>query len=189
MNKLEKELLSGLKIGDIKSFDVIFKSYYSNLCHYSSDFVKSFNASEEIVQVVFIKFWENRETIDIQKSLKAYLYRMVYYASLDHIRKNKAIKHSEIQIDEHTNQIDMLMFDEPGFSFDAVYSEQMEEDLTKAIESLPSQCRQVFGLSRFEKLPYSQIANQLNISVSSVKAQMRRAVSRLLESMDQYLDK
>lgn len=189
MNRLEKELLRDLKLGNIKVFDTIFKTYYSSLCLYANDFVRSKDISEEIVQEVFIKLWENHSTIDIQKSLKAYLYRMVYYSSLDHIRKYKERKHKEIPVDESASQIDMLIFEAPEVSFDTAYSEQMETDLEKAIESLPSQCREIFGMSRFKQLSYPQIADHLQISVSSVKAQMRRAVARLLVTLEKYLEK
>ncbi len=189
MNKLESELLSNLKNGDINAFNVIFKTYYTGLCYYANDLVKDANCSREIVQDVFIKLWEIRFSIIIKSSLKSYLYRMVYNKCIDFLKQHTAVKNREVHIDEIASQINRIVFGDPVEPFDDVYCEQMEAELEKAINNLPAQCKNVFILSRHKKLSYPQIAKKLNISVSSVKSQIKRAVVKITICMEKYLDK
>ena len=63
MNLSEKELITGLQLGDKSNFDFLFRSYYSGLCSYANIYLKSSDISEEIVQEVFVKLWEKHDKI------------------------------------------------------------------------------------------------------------------------------
>jgi RNA polymerase sigma-70 factor (ECF subfamily) len=64
---------------------------------------------------------------------------------------------------------------------------EFEQQLKKAINDLPEQCRTVFQLSRFEELKYAEIATQLGISVKTVDNQMCKALKRLRVQLADYL--
>lgn len=189
MNKLEGGLLSDLGKGDINAFNVIFKTYYTSLCFYANDFVNDSNFSREIVQDVFVKLWENHTSIHITSSLKAYLYRMVYNKCIDFLKHQSEIKARKVQLDNINSQIELLLAKDTSEPFDVIYSEQIETELENAICQLPAQCREVFIMSRHKKLSYPQIADKLNISVSSVKSQIKRAMNKLVSALDNYLEK
>ncbi|NJO70217.1 MAG: hypothetical protein HC830_13875 [Bacteroidetes bacterium] len=59
---MKKTLLSDIKNGNIKSFELVFKSYYPRLCKYAKSMVHDYDASADIVKDVFIRWWENRLT-------------------------------------------------------------------------------------------------------------------------------
>lgn len=182
MNNVEKEIISGISKGDRNIFNIVFKSFYSLLCAYAKELVKSYQIAEEIVQDVFVSLWENHKKINIQTSLKAYLYRSVYNACLNYLRNQK--KHLAHQVDINSSPyLESIITYEPDWLLAPDRLEHMEEALKTAINELPEQCRQIFILCRYENLSYPQIAEKLSISLSTVKTQMGRAMSKLKEAL------
>jgi RNA polymerase sigma-70 factor, ECF subfamily len=183
MNDIEGEIINGLKNGNRNIFNIIFKNFYAILVSYAKDLVKSYEAAEEIVQEVFIKLWEHRARIVIQTSLKAYLYKSVYNASLNYLRDIRRKPVRLVNIDD-PDYLETLTIDESEWFFISGRLEKMEETLQSAIMHLPDQCRQIFELCRYENLSYPQIAEKLSVSLSTVKTQMGRAMAKLKEAMD-----
>ncbi len=187
MNNIEKEIFDKIQEGDTKAFDILFTSYYPILCVYAKDLLKASEIAEEVVQDVFVKLWNNRTDIFIKSSLKAYLYRMVHNHSLNYIRDNSTRKTIKaLSMDDLKWRFELLELESSYSIFDDLISDQMENDLNSAIDALPDQCKKVFCFSRYQGLSYSKIADQLNISVSSVKTQMQRAVEKLKEVLEKY---
>jgi RNA polymerase sigma-70 factor (ECF subfamily) len=183
---LEQEILKGIRNGDRSIFDSVFKEFYSKLCAFAKDYVKSNDIAQELVQEVFFNLWESHSKIHIKSSLKAYLYRSVHNHCLNYIRQiNTRARNLQIeQIDEWS---DLLSLELREDVFDEIFTEKVEFELEKAIASLPEQCGNIFRLCRYENLSYPEIAKQLDISLSNVKTQMSRAMNKLRECMDKYL--
>jgi RNA polymerase sigma-70 factor (ECF subfamily) len=187
MNPIEKEIFGKIREGDIKAFDFLFISYYPSLCAYAKDLVKMSEIAEEVVQDVFLKLWNKRSALSVQTSLKAYMYRMVHNHCLNYIRDHstqKAIK--TLYFEDLQTRIALIDLESPGSIFDDLLSEQIENDLNKAIDGLPEHCKKIFQLCRFQGLSYPEIAEQLDISLSTVKTQMLRAIEKLKEVMLKY---
>lgn len=159
---------------------MFFKTYYQPLCNYAYSFMRDRDEAEEIVQSAFLSVWEKRESLDIKTSLKSYLYTMVRNTSLN------VIKHEKIK-QKYVGEA--LAVDERSHENVAqkVISSELEERIQFAMESLPEQCRLVFKLSRFEELKYSEIADQLSISIKTVENQMGKALKIMREQLKDYL--
>jgi RNA polymerase sigma-70 factor, ECF subfamily len=187
MNNIEKEILHRVQQGDIKAFDFLFNSYYAMLCVYAKDLLKIPQIAEEIVQDVFLKFWNNRSALSVKTSVKGYLYKMVHNHCLNYIRDHstqKTIK--EYSIEDIKSRLDLLETDTSNSVLDDLLSDQIEDDLNEAIDSLPEQSRKIFCMCRFQGLSYSEAANQLNISVSTVKTLMLRSMEKLKEKLEKH---
>ena len=89
-------------------------------------------------------------------------------------------------LDENNQQTELLLIATSNTAFTNILSEEIEKELKSAIENLPEQCRKIFCLSRFENLSYIEIAKLLGITVSTVKTQMSRAMTKLMKNMDKY---
>ena len=63
--------LKRLKEGDSRSFDFLFNKYYKDLVLFSCVFLKEQNSSEDIVQDIFFRLWENRENLSIERDRKS----------------------------------------------------------------------------------------------------------------------
>ncbi len=180
----DKEILAGLKNGDRKIFDLIFKSYYQGLRGYANGLVHSYIAAEEIVQEVFINIWKKHAQLEITISLQAYLYKSVYHGCLNHIRNAKRINHTHQNTTEIEKKATLLLLATTNTPFALMVSEEMEKELDLAISKLPEQCRKIFYLCRFDNLSYTEISQKLGVSVSTVKTQMSRAMKKLMENVN-----
>lgn len=187
MNSLEKEIVDKIREGDIKAFDFLFISYYPGLCAYAGDLVKSAEIAEEMVQDVFLKLWNKRSVLSVQTSLKAYLYRMIHNHCLNYIRDHSTQKTIKtLSLEDLQTRLALFDIESSGSALDDLLSEQIENDLSKAINVLPEQCKKIFYLCRFQGLSYPEIAAQLNVSVSTVKTQMLRAIEKLKDVWVKY---
>jgi RNA polymerase sigma-70 factor, ECF subfamily len=181
-DKIDHELLRQVKNSDEEFLGVLFRLYYSRLCTYAATFVKVPDIAEEIVQETFIRFWENRETIQIDFSFKSYIFKSVHNNCINYLKKSKVLRRqSELLYEEviYHNNIALRNFN-PEI-IDQLISEELEEKLNSVLNDLPPQARKIFILSRFEQLSYTEIADSLKISVNTVKTQMKRTLSKLRE--------
>jgi RNA polymerase sigma-70 factor, ECF subfamily len=176
----EQQQLTSLTTGDITAFEMLFKNYYQPLCNYAYTFTQDKDEAEEVVQSTFMSFWEKRESLQIQTTVRPYLYAMVRNSCLN------LLKHEKIK-QKHAGEA--LALTDPTHESVAhdVYGSELEVQIHKALEKLPEQCRLVFKLSRFEELKYAEIAEQLDISIKTVENQMGKALKIMREQLKDYL--
>ena len=158
------------------SFEKLFREYFSPLMAFARKILVDEDDSREVVQKVFISLWEKRDGIDLSTSLKSYLFTSVHNRSLNVIRDRK--KFSAEEIPEVAGEWDVSA---------QIESMELEEKIREAIASLPEKCRQIFELSRFDGLKYSEIASQLGISVKTVENQMSKALKILRDKLTKFM--
>lgn len=180
MDLSEKQVLETIQSGNESAFEMIFRSYYQPLCRYAYSFLEDKEEAEEIVQSAFITIWEKRKGLDIQTSLKSYLYRMVRNACLN------VIKHEKIKQQHVAHELAVTESSYESVT-QKVYATELELKISEAMKALPEQCRLVFQLSRFEELKYQEIADQLQISVKTVENHMGKALKIMREQLKEYL--
>ncbi len=166
--------------GDKKAYEQVFRSYYQALCNYASSLLKDMDEAEEVAQNVFYNIWNKRETLQVNASIKAYLYRAVHNDCLNRIKHRKV---KTVYAEDYKNTM-TGGFDDSSKLLDA---KELNALINGAIDSLPEQCGLVFKLSRFEHLKYSEIAEQLQISVKTVENHMGKALKILREKLKDYL--
>jgi RNA polymerase sigma-70 factor (ECF subfamily) len=176
----EKQVLETIQSGNESAFEMIFRAYYQPLCRYAYSFLSDKEEAEEVVQSSFITVWEKRKSLDIQTSLKSYLYRMVRNACLN------VIKHEKIKQQHVAHELAVTEATYESVS-QKVYASELELKIGEAMKVLPEQCRLVFQLSRFEELKYQEIADQLQISVKTVENHMGKALKIMREQLKEYL--
>lgn len=180
MNLPEHLQLRALADGDITTFEMLFRTYYQPLCNYAYTFLQDRQDAEEIVQSTFLMVWEKKNELAIRTSVKPYLYAMVRNACLN------ALKHEKIK-QRHAGE--ELATAERSYDSVAhiVATNELEFRIKEAIDELPEQCRMVFKLSRFEELKYSEIAEQLGISIKTVENHMGKALKIMRDRLRDYL--
>lgn len=176
-DKTDAKILSGIRRGDSKSFDLLFDNYYDRLCNYVTSIIQNNEAAEDIIQDLFASMWVNRKRLSVQVSLKSYLFRSSYNASLDYLKRLKVENRYQAGISEQFP---------PSFN-DSLEFLELLESMEESIEQLPEQCKVIFKLSRFEQLKYREIAEKLSVSENTVDTQIRRALKKLREDFKDYL--
>lgn len=183
----DEEQFQKMKAGNEYAFEYLFHNYYSRLCIYAYSFLRDQYQSEEIVQDILIKFWENRQVIDIRTSVKAYLYRTVHNSCQNYIVSNKIrMRYADKVQDTHKQE---LLREPQNIAYPEanLITQEVEKEISNAINSLPPQCKQIFEMCRFDELSYQEVAEKLDISINTVKTQMQRALTKLRESLSPYL--
>lgn len=159
---------------------MLFRTYYQPLCNYAYTFVQDRDEAEEIVQSTFLMLWEKKETLEIRTSVKPYLYAMVRNACLN-VLKHEKVKQQHAAFELAAGERTV----ESGAR--TMMASELENRIYSAMEALPEQCRMVFKLSRFEEMKYSEIAEQLNISIKTVENHMGKALRIMREQLKDYL--
>ena len=154
-------LITAIKQGNKRVFEGFYKKYYKQLFAIAYRYTGQAQAAEEIVHDVFIKIWNKAGQLNVQQSMKSYLFKSVINSSLNFIKKEK--------MDAQKRLVYIKVQDESLGDQDRDAEEELLNRLEEALKLLPEKCRQVMFLSRFGKLKQQEIADQMNISVKTVK--------------------
>jgi RNA polymerase sigma-70 factor (ECF subfamily) len=176
----EQQIWILLKEGDETAFEMTFKTHYQVLCNYAYTFLQDRDEAEEIVQATFLNIWEKRKSLDIQVSLKSYLYRAVRNTCLN------TLKHIKIKQSHASETLATTSIGHEQVS-QFVDASELDTRIATAMEKLPEQCRLIFKMSRFEDLKYAEIADHLNISIKTVENQIGKALKIMREQLKDYL--
>jgi len=164
----------------VDRLEKLFRENYKSLCFVANDIVNDHIMAEDIVQEVFTNLWKKKDEIKINTSLKGYLYRSTINGSLNYIEKSKRSIPLEQQAIENVGALTNDLIE-------SLNHLELEERVTQAINSLPSKCKTVFLLSRYEDMKYRQIAEHLGISIKTVENQMGKALKRMRIHLQSYL--
>jgi RNA polymerase sigma-70 factor (ECF subfamily) len=166
---------------DLPVFENFYKEHYKSFFLLACKYLRDAPAAQEIVNDVFIKLWEDGEKININTSLKAYIYRAVINRSINVLNRNKK---------DLRDQQELGWRPEATYELRKMEEHELQVKLYAAIDKLPEQCRKVFMMSRFEELKQQEIADRLGISIKTVKNHITYALKNLgtaLEKGDMHL--
>ncbi len=174
----EIHLFERIKKGDEKAYETLFHKYYGHLCLYATKILKDDPAAEEIVQDFFVKIWEKREHLNIETSIKNYLFRSIKNLCINYIQHNKTKNRYAQKVISET---------ENSYSDDDSFPEiELSKKIEESINSLPEKRKEIFRLSRQDGLKYQEIAVKLNISIKTVETQMTLALKTLRDKLKNY---
>ncbi len=175
----DRDLLTRLREGDHQAFEAIFRQWYEPVVRSASRVLRDVGVAEELSQDVFLELWRRRETLAPDSSVAGYLMQAVRNRALNHLRHLAVQKKSVVYVEAMS---------EPAEPSDAlVQASELQLALTRAIADLPPRTREVFVMSRERGLRYSEIAEELGVSVKAVEANMSRALRILRERLIAFL--
>jgi len=180
-------LLEALKKGDEKAWRQLYDLYYNRLCTLAYQFVRDKFLAESLVGDVIFYIWENRTTLQINVSLNAYLVKAVQNRCINHLEHLRVKWLSEQKMAQQQKERQQDYISDFDYPLARLIAMDLDESLTKAVDSLPAECREVFRLSRMEELSYPEISGQLGISVNTVKYHIKNALVQLREHLKDYL--
>lgn len=153
-------------------FNIFYKKYYSSFCSFANRFVNDTVMAEDIVGDVAIKVWEKKGGLRNPNALRSYFYTSIRNTCLTHItdKKKNHVKAAQYKVTMDTYQ--------PSFFENVVRTETFNQ-LEAAIKTLPGQCKKVFIKHYFEEKSFSEIASEMNLSISTVKNQRLRGIKLL----------
>ncbi|MBN8850917.1 MAG: RNA polymerase sigma-70 factor [Sphingobacteriales bacterium] len=170
MNPNDEHIWGSIQRKDGPAFENFYKEHYKLFFLTACGYLKDARLAQEVVNDVFVKIWQEAETINIQTSLKSYIYRSVINRCLNELDKGKRDK-------QHLSEL--AHRPEPYVEPQNMEDTELKARLYRAIDELPEQCRKVFMMSRFDGLKQQEIANLLGISIKTVKNHITHALKLL----------
>ena len=156
----------------LKDYNSLFNRLYKHLCLFANKYVENLEVSKDIVQDVFVKIWEDKIEFKNENSIKSYLYTSVKNKSLDFL-KSKHYKSTDLLSIRKIEKLES----EPFFLREVVILET-SIIIEKAINTLPNKCAKIIRLN-LKGLTNLKIANELELSINTIKAQKKIAYKRL----------
>lgn len=175
MKQLDKALLDKLVVllreGDTAAFNELYYRYKGKIHQFAYRFVRCSESATELTQLVFVRLWKYKHTIDTSKDFDAFLLtitRNLVFKEFQRKAKVNAYQNEQLKMEQ--------VYDPVGSFMDLKDYRNLAE---RAINSLPPQSKKVFKLSREEGATYEHISNQLNISKNTVHSHMAKSLSHI----------
>ncbi|WP_305365154.1 RNA polymerase sigma factor [Daejeonella sp.] len=168
----DNEILQAISSKNQAAFDKLYINYYKKLYIISFKYTRNQELAEEVVHDVFIKIWNHSGNLNITQSLSSYLSKAVINTSLNVLKSQKGLFENQGRYErEMINEIEE----------EAETLEERLINIERAIQLLPPQCQKVLLMSKYEKRKQQEIADQLNISIKTVKNHLTYAYKKIKE--------
>ena len=166
----DKIVFSEIKNRNRKVYETLFRDYYPQLVRFAEQYIFDKQVCEDIVQNLFVHFWENAEKIELDVSVKAYFFQSVKNRCLNHLRDlHIHDRHNLLYMGALLNQEEVDELEDP----------EIIDEIGKAISKLPKEMAEVFKLKYMEGKKLREIAQMNQISENTVKTQLQRAKEKL----------
>jgi RNA polymerase sigma-70 factor, ECF subfamily len=188
MEEANNTLVTKLKKGDTDAFNHFYRSYYLRMFNFTNSYCRNEFVSGNIVQDTFLSLWENRENLESEINLPAYLLTIVKNKALNHLnRTNINTKVIENMQNHAMRELELRCSLLTACNPEQMFHSEIEKIIEKTLETLPNQCRKVVIMSRFDGFSHKEIASKLDISVKAVEYHITKALKVLRISLKDYL--
>jgi RNA polymerase sigma-70 factor (ECF subfamily) len=175
----EEQLIEHLRAGDVDAFEEIYRRYWRRLYAAARQKVYETEVVEELLQDLFTRLWERRETL-LVAHLEAYLFTALKYGIVKHIR-------SKMVRERYT---EYALLNQPAGTHSTEEDISLHEltlALSQSIAALPEKTRTIFQLHRLKYKPVKEIATLLQIPERTVEYHLHKAVGTLRVYLQDFL--
>jgi len=175
----EKEIFRRFTEGDRQAFKQLYEHYTSPLFTLIQGMVKIPDLTDEIVQEVWVNFWNNREKLSGVENPGAYLHRSVVNRAFNHLKKISRDKHAMERIRSFSTELHDEVQEMVNFK-------DSEKLIQEAVNELPAQRKKIWDLSRNQHKSHAEIAELLGITISTVNNQIGFASSHIRKYLETH---
>jgi RNA polymerase sigma-70 factor (ECF subfamily) len=184
---IDHALMARVAKGDQRAFRQLVERHQNAVVGTVTKMLGNASDSEDIAQMVFIRIWKHAGNYKPDNKFTTYLYTIV--RNLVYNESRRRSRKRTISTDQREDEQHLHYPDDPAYQPDAtLLDNELRAAIDAAIESLPETQRLAVILRRYENLPYEEIAEVLDTSVSSVKSLLFRARTTLRETLSKYID-
>ena len=167
----DKDLMLLVAEGDREAFTCLYHRYFYYLFTLAMRYIKDESEAEDVLQQVFIKLWQMRDSGLIKDNVRGYLFAMTRNSIMNYVRdKNRLLQRNyrlSQEISEEEQDI-WVMADK----------QDLISEMKKAIDGLPPQQKRVANL-RCEGLSNQEIASRLHLSLNTVNSHYTKGLKAL----------
>ncbi|SEG10866.1 RNA polymerase sigma-70 factor [Parabacteroides chinchillae] len=181
------ELVEGLRNGEETAYKELYRLHYKVLCAFAYSYVNNSFIAESLVSDVIFNLWEGRGTLTINQSLRAYLMKAVKNTCINYLAH--CSRHNDLlqTLSGKLTSEQQTYYNQDGHPLCSLLEKELEEQIEKSISSLSELSREIFWMSRNDKMKYEEIARQKGLTVDIVKYHIRLVLSKLRKDLKDYL--
>lgn len=169
----EAEILNRLKLGDELAFEELYETHSPLLYKKLLRLIKDEAIAQELLQDLFVRIWEKRGQIDVDKSFRAYLFRITQNLVTDFYRRAAFDKKMiEVFVRESTEYV---------YAFEDELQDERRQILMKAMNTLPPKRKEIYMLVKLERKSYEEVSVLLGVSISTISDHVVKATKTLKE--------
>ena len=179
--KQDRELVELLMGGSQEAFGELYARYKEQLMVLCKRYLKNENDSEDIVHDIFVQLWETRHLLNAELSFAGYVQTITRNYAKDKLR----------HLDVHSRFAKNILMngtDSTNETEDRIADNDYAKLLNELVECLPPRQKEIFRLSRMERLTYQEISELLQISIPTVQKHASLALKRIAEQLQQHAD-
>lgn len=165
------DLIALQKTDDVRAFDTLYARYFGKLYNHAYEKLHDRFLAQEVVQDLFISFWQNRHKIEVHTSLASYFFVAIRYLIINQFKKQMSYEKNIANLVQKQSQVT----DEVNEWLDF---KDLQTEYHSALAELPEKCREVFTMSR-NGATNKEIAEALNISSKTVEQHITKALRTL----------
>lgn len=176
-NMKEEELIEQVKKGNNIAFAALYDYYWQRVYNFTKLYVTSSDSISEIVQDVFVKFWESRHLLDSNRKVEGFLFI---------ITRNIIFNKARSRMREDMFRMTVLRSienEEPYNQEDRMVAEDLKEYIDRLIAVLPERQREIFLMSRKENMTYREIALRCGIGEKAVERHIHLTLKFLKKNL------
>ncbi len=178
--KSDEELITRLKAGEKRAFDELVRRYYRHIYRFLARFTGRKDLAEDLTQEIFLKVYNSIGMFDESRKFKPWLFAVAANRARDALRSiqraAKRINFEQIGIhDENMSLLDVIA-SEAELPQSKLERQETADSVKRALGELPEQLREILILAYYEKMPYKEIAETLDIPLGTVKSRLHKAV-------------
>ncbi len=159
-------------------FEDLYRNYYSPLVQFCEGILFDLEEAKDVAQEVFTDLWSKEEAVQIQSSMKTYLFSCAKYKAFDRLKSLHIIDKNQDQLKEACLN---------ALSYDALPDEELKTKIRNIINGFPSQMKKVLEYHCFYSWKYAEIAEELGISINTVKTHLKKAYKRFKQEFSKDL--
>lgn len=183
----EETLVKQLASGDEKAYKYIYDHYYVLLCRIANEYLNDPYLAETIVEDVIYHLWEIHTFLSINISVRYYLIKAVRNRCINFLNSEYEKRETCFSLFPSDDILENYTKLSDSYPLDHLLEHELEDKVRASINKLPQECRRVFIKSRFENRSYKEIAQELCISINTVKYHIKNALSLIQADLNKYL--
>ena len=181
-------LMGRAATGDHQAFEELVQRHQHAVVGTVAKMLGNPSEAEDIAQQVFVRLWKSAPRYKPSAKFTTFLFTITRNLVFNETRRKQRRK--EHSLDEQEDDWHQQLAEEKTDQPDAqLLQSELRSAVDRAIARLPEKQRLAVVLRRYEQMPYEEIADVLDLSVSAVKSQLFRARAALRDSLQQFLDR
>ena len=157
----------------------IIKRYKLKLSHYLQKFTRNNDELDDILQVVFLKAYQNLYGFDIDRKFSSWIYRIAHNEAINYIKKNK----NNINLED----IEYKILDEKAGILSVLETNYTGEIVREGLAKLNNKYRDPLILFYLEDKSYEEISDILRINKNTVGILIMRGKKQLKEHLKEKI--